>query len=73
MSGDSSLMLRMTLTQCFKNLNCHSEQSEESQTTTFRKEPKIKNPYLVVWTFYFTGAVGLEPTARGLGDHCSTN
>ena len=25
MQVDSSLMLRMTLTQCFKNLNCHSE------------------------------------------------
>ena len=41
MQGDSSLMLRMTLTQCFKNLNCYSEHSEESQTPTFRKE---KNP-----------------------------
>ena len=25
MQGDSSLTLRMTLTQCFKKLNCHSE------------------------------------------------
>ena len=25
MQGDSSLMLRMTLTQYFKKLNCHSE------------------------------------------------
>lgn len=39
MQGDSSLTLRMTLTQCFKKLNCHSEHSEESQTQTFRKEP----------------------------------
>ena len=23
--------------------------------------------------FVLTGAVGLEPTARGFGDHCSTN
>ena len=33
-----------------------------------REEVK-KNPYLMVWTFYFTGAVGLEPTARGFGGH----
>ena len=42
MQGDSSLALRMTLTQCFKKLNCHSEHSEESQTPTFRKEPYCK-------------------------------
>ena len=29
----------MTLTQCFRNSNCHFEQNEESQTTTIDKEP----------------------------------
>ena len=41
MNGDSSLTLRMTLTQCFKDLGCHSEQREESQTPTFTKEHLI--------------------------------
>ena len=39
--GDSSLTLRMTLTQIFLKTKCHSEQSEESQTPTFTKEPKL--------------------------------
>ena len=51
MQGDSSLTLRMTLTQCFKKLNCHSEHSEESQTQTFRKEQK-KDCKNIVFTVF---------------------
>ena len=34
---------------------------------------KIKDGYLTVPVFILAGAEGLEPSARGFGDRCSTN
>ena len=42
MQGDSSLTLRMTLTQCFKKLNCHSEAMLKNlKPQHLEKNPKI--------------------------------
>lgn len=40
--------------------------SQTSCATKLRYTPILFSPYLA-------GAVGFEPTARGFGDHCSTN
>ena len=40
--------------------------SQTTCATKLRYTPILFSPYLA-------GAVGFEPTARGFGDHCSTN